>query len=235
MSFSDDFSFSPEDFSGTARLFPLPNLVLFPHVMQPLHIFERRYRDLLKAALAGDRLIAMAVLAPGWQHDYEGRPPLFSVACLGRVAAHHRLDDGSYNVLLVGLRRVRLLRELPPAKSFREADVEVVEDLCPPAKAAAVPDLKRRLRSAFLRILPDLPQTEDPLDQLLGSEVSLAALTDIISYMLDISLEAKLTLLAEANVYRRAEILLVHLSACAADTTPGRSGASMFPPEFGVN
>ena len=54
------------DFAGTARLFPLPNLVLFPHVMQPLHIFEPRYRQMTADALAGDRLIAVVLLKPGW-------------------------------------------------------------------------------------------------------------------------------------------------------------------------
>ena len=83
MSSFDDLSFAPQEFSGKVRLFPLPNLVLFPHVMQPLHIFEPRYRFLLEDALATDRLIAMALLAPGWENDYEGRPPLYPMACLG--------------------------------------------------------------------------------------------------------------------------------------------------------
>src|SRR5215469_8637081 len=95
----DELSFSVTDFAGTVRLFPLPNLVLFPHVMQPLHIFEPRYRNLLEDALAADRLIAMALLEPGWESDYEGRPPLGTMACLGRVATHHRLPDGTYNLL----------------------------------------------------------------------------------------------------------------------------------------
>lgn len=235
MSPLEDFSFSAEHFSGTARLFPLPNLVLFPHVMQPLHICEPRYLDLLQAALAGDRLITMAVLAPGWESDYEGRPPLYPIGCLGRVAAHHRLPDGSYNVLVVGLRRVRVVRELPAGESFREADVELLEDEYPSGELGRGGGLRRRLRSAFLRILPDLPQAEDELDALLGSDMSLAALTDIISYMLDIGLHEKHALLAEGNVHRRAELLLGHLSACAADVAPGRSGASGFPPDFGVN
>jgi Lon protease-like protein len=235
MSLLEDFSFSCEDFAGTVRLFPLPNLVLFPHVMQPLHVFEPRYRALLEAALAGDRLVTMALLRPGWQRDYEGRPPLYPAACLGRVAAHHRLEDGSYNLLLVGLRRVRLVRELPPTKRYREAHVEVFEDQCPPAQDAHAADLKQRLRGAFFRILPDLPEAADALDQLLCGEVSLGALTDMVSYVLDIDLEAKLALLAEVNVHRRAELLLGHLEACAADTTPGRYGENPFPPDFGVN
>ena len=112
-----------------ARLFPLPNLVLYPHVMQPLHIFEERYREMLEDALASDKLIAMAVLEAGL-----GRPittagrPLSEYACLGKVVAHHRLDDGRYNVLLLGVERVRIVKELDPLRSFRQASVEMVED-----------------------------------------------------------------------------------------------------------
>src|SRR5271166_2451842 len=108
MSLSDHQPFDPARFSGVVRLFPLPNLVLFPHVMQPLHIFEPRYRCLLEDALATDRLVAMALLAPGWESDYEGRPTLCPMACLGRVTTYHRLEDGAYNLLLLGLQRVRL-------------------------------------------------------------------------------------------------------------------------------
>ena len=74
MSAFEEYKFTPAEFSGIVRLFPIPNLVMFPHVMQPLHVFEPRYRDLLEDALANDRLIAMAVLEPGWESDYEGQP-----------------------------------------------------------------------------------------------------------------------------------------------------------------
>ena len=61
-----ELQFDASTFSGVARLFPLPNLVLYPHVMQPLHIFEERYREMLEDAIADDGLIAMALLEPGW-------------------------------------------------------------------------------------------------------------------------------------------------------------------------
>ena len=67
-------------FGGVARLFPLPNLVLFPHVVQGLHIFEPRYRQLMADALAADRLIALVLLKPGWEKDYDGRPAIEAVA-----------------------------------------------------------------------------------------------------------------------------------------------------------
>ena len=84
---SDDLS-PLTHFAGTARLFPLPNLVLFPHVMQPLHIFEPRYREMTADALATDRLIALALLQPGWEADYDGKPAVYPVACLGRSRAN---------------------------------------------------------------------------------------------------------------------------------------------------
>ena len=77
---------------------------MYPHVMQPLHIFEGRYREMLEDSLATDRLIAMAVLEPGWETDYESRPPVAEYACLGKVVTHHRLADGRYNLLLMGVR-----------------------------------------------------------------------------------------------------------------------------------
>jgi len=235
MALSDDFSSSLTDFCGTTRLFPLPNLVLFPHVMQPLHIFETRYREMLEDAVAADRLVTMALLAPGWEKDYDGRPPLFPIACLGRVSIHHRLPDGSYNILLVGLKRVRLLHELPPSKSFREAKVELCEDFYPPEELASTSKMQRDLRNAFVQILPQLPHAQEQLDQLLSSDISLGVLTDIISYMLDIDLMQKEALLAEANVHRRTELLLGHLAAIATDDSPARAGASLFPPEFSLN
>jgi len=118
MSELDDFSVSLEGFSGTTRLFPLPNLVLFPHVLQPLHVFEPRYRESLDEALAGDNLMAMATLAPGWESDYEGRPPLYPFACLARIVLSHKLGDGTSNVMLMGLERIKIVRELSPYSKF---------------------------------------------------------------------------------------------------------------------
>ena len=231
----DEASFCIETFSGTARLFPLPNLVLFPYVMQPLHVFEPRYRALLEDALAGDGLIAMALLAPGWQDDYEGRPPLYPTACLGRITAHFRLADGTYNVLLLGLRRVRIVRELAPARHFREAKVELYEDFHPAHQAARQAALQQALREALVRILPLLPEAREQLDQLLGDDVPLGMLTDIIGYMLDMELAQKHALFTEVDVHRRAELLLAHLSRAAVDLAPTDSAALCFPPRFSHN
>ncbi|MFZ5830745.1 MAG: LON peptidase substrate-binding domain-containing protein [Planctomycetota bacterium] len=230
MSGSEAFASLPDDFQGVVRLFPLPNLVLFPHVMQPVHIFEPRYREMLEDALAGDGLMAMSVLAPGWEANYEGRPPLYPHACLARVASHHKLDDGTYNLLVLGLRRVRLLRELPPKRPFRSAEVEICEDF-DGADRDGQSCLHRRLRQAFLKALPLLPQAQEQVEQLFGSDVALGMLTDVVSYMLDISVSDKVRLLGEPDIHRRAEHILRHLTAVA--TTDEQNAE--FPPPFSTN
>jgi uncharacterized protein len=235
MSAFDDPLFLSEEFMGKVRLFPLPNLVLFPHVMQPLHVFEPRYRDLLEDALAGDGLIAMAALAPGWEKDYEGRPALYPIACLGRITTHCRLKDGTYNVLLLGLRRVKLVCELATPRRFREAEAELCADVCPAHSSAKQKVLRRQLREAVLHVLPALPEAEEQLDQLLGNDMPLGMFTDVMGYILDIDMRRKLSLLAEVNVLRRAELLLHHLSEAAAELAPVQEPALCFPPEFSTN
>jgi Lon protease-like protein len=89
-------------------VFPLPNVVFFPTTTLPLHIFEPRYRQVVTHALERDRLIAVALLKPGWEKDYHGNPDYYSVATVGRITEHKKLDDGRYHILLEGLERVLL-------------------------------------------------------------------------------------------------------------------------------
>src|SRR5688500_19036057 len=104
----------PSSYTGPVALFPLPTLVLFPHTIVPLHIFEPRYRAMVGDALLGDRLIAMALLKPGWGKDYEGAPPVHEVVGVGRILRDERTGDGRYNILLEGIARARIEEHLPP-------------------------------------------------------------------------------------------------------------------------
>jgi len=227
----EPLAFSPDQFSGQARIFALPNLVMFPHVMQALHIYEPRYRAMLEEALEGDRLIALAVLAPGWEKKYEGRPTLRSTACLCRVATHQRTPEGTYNVLLLGVRRLRLVRELPPKKLFRVVESELLDDVLPDDESPeAAAELQQQLLAAFKRAMPKIPDAYEQLDQLLGSQITLGMLADIVAYTIDLDLEWKMRLLAECDVFKRTRLLL--------EAIAGRAPAGIlrpFPPEFSVN
>jgi Lon protease-like protein len=231
----EDMSFDPDQFCGTARLFPLPNLVVFPHVMQPLHIFEPRYRAMLEEAAGSDQLIAMSVLAPGWESDYDGRPPIRSMACLCRVATHCKTEQGTYNALLLGMRRIKIVRELAPTKRFREAEVTLVEDAYPTENDTRRPELQRKLVIAFRRVLPKLPLGCEQIEQLLGAEIPLGMLTDIVAYALNLDQKIKEDLLAEPLPDLRALLLLECLGAKGLTMLAGGRCSGDFPPAFSEN
>ena len=107
----------------TLPIFPLPNVVLFPNVFLPLHIFEPRYRDMVGDALEGDRMIGMVLMRPGWEGDYEGRPPVYPVGCAGLITHSERLDDGRYNIVLRGFEKFRIAGE-DSSRTYRIARVE---------------------------------------------------------------------------------------------------------------
>src|SRR5262249_45106115 len=109
--------------SDLLPLFPLPNVVLFPNVFLPLHIFEPRYRDMVADAVSSDRLAGMGRLQPGWDKDYEGRPPIYAVGCSGVMTHVERLADGRFNIVLRGLERFRIVQENQD-RSYRRALVE---------------------------------------------------------------------------------------------------------------
>ena len=145
----------PEDFCGRVRLFPLPNLVLFPHVVQPLHIFEPRYCDMLADALANDKLIAMGLLQPGWEQQYQQRPPIASSVCVGKIISHTPTDDGRHNILLLGVKRGQIIRELDVDSSLRVAELQVTEDLYPLEDEEQRSTLTQRLQDLFMYFVPD--------------------------------------------------------------------------------
>ena len=96
-------------------IFPLPTVVLFPNVFLPLHIFEPRYRQMVADALAGDRIIGMVLLQPGYEADYDGAPPIYATGCSGLITHVERLDDGRFNLVLRGLEKFTILGEEEPA------------------------------------------------------------------------------------------------------------------------
>lgn len=191
-------------------IFPLPNVVLFPGVPLPLHIFEPRYRAMVADALVGDRRIGMVLLRPAWERDYDGRPPIFPIGCSGVIVHATKLDDGRYNILLNGVERVRVVEE-DHARAYR--------------RAVAEPMLDGPLSQADQRALRDVRAR---IDVLLGKPDTLAAMPDIecihtLAQTIDFDPIEKQALLERENVRLRAESLLDLLEmrrAAAAMTAP---------------
>jgi len=127
-------------------IFPLPNAVLFPNVFLPLHIFEPRYREMVADALAGDRVIGMVLLRPGYQADYEGRPSVYPVGCAGLITHSEILADGRYNIMLRGIEKFRIVSEQSD-RSYRLAQVEVLPELLTEADRAAIKRDRNRIEA----------------------------------------------------------------------------------------
>lgn len=224
-----DVDESLDDFCGSVRLFPLPNVVLFPHVIQPLHIFEPRYREMIADALASDRLIAMSLLKPDWEDDYHKSPPIYPVICIGRVFKEDTLSDGRYNLLLHGLSRARIVEEIETDKLYRQARVELLHDINVPSillQKQRLTELGECTRAWFASRKLPLGQ----LETLLERDLSLGVLSDIFSFALPMEIEEKQRLLEETDVSIRVQTLLSYLQS---HTTAPMSRT--FPPMFSEN
>ena len=116
--------------SETARIsiFPLPGALLFPGLRLPLHIFEPRYRALVADAMARDRRIGMIQPRPTGPGDADEPPDLFAIGCVGRIADVEMLDDGRSNLVLEGIARFRVLRELDVTTPFRQVEAELLAE-----------------------------------------------------------------------------------------------------------
>lgn len=130
-------------------IFPLPNVVLFPNVFLPLHIFEPRYREMVADALAGDRIIGMVLLQPGWEANYDGRPPVYPIGCAGVVTNAERLPDGRYNIVLQGLEKFRILSE-DEGQSYRVARVDGIPESAGADDQESMRTARRRLETLLV-------------------------------------------------------------------------------------
>lgn len=241
----EDVTRLPDDFDGRVRLFPLPELVLFPHAMQPLHIFESRYCEMLAESLATDHLIAMTTLTGGPSSLVDDRPPVASTVCIGKIISHVEVEDDRHNVLLVGNKRAKIIRELDTGRPFRIAEVEVSGDIYPPSGAEKRNALKEELLNSFGSIIPQSTNVEQNLYELMAGQMGLGPITDIISYTLPFGVEEKLSLLSQANVDDRAAELIellkrgdmqLHSVSMEEQTLKNVSEPdNRFPPPFSLN
>ena len=222
------------DFANLVRLFPLPGVVLFPHAVLPLHIFEPRYRQMTEDALAGDRLVTIVQPCEPVAWVAPDQPALEEVACLGRIVRHERLADGRFNFLLLGLKRVRLVREVPSATLYRRAEVEVLEDQ-EPVDPAAAPGRRAELTILFRALAQRQGVLDADLGRLLDSDVPLGVLTDIVAHALGLPPAVKQAFLADRRVDRRADGLIAVLRELAGPARAEPPPARRYPPPISLN
>ncbi len=208
--------------SDLLPLFPLPNVVLFPNVFLPLHIFEPRYREMVADAVASDRMIGMVLLRPGWEREYEGRPPVYTVGCSGVLTHVERMADGRYNLVLRGLERFRIVEE-DHGRSYRRVSIEPLPETRLSADdRAAIRNQRSKLESM---LSPAVERAGG--DYRTPSAMSDEDLVNALAQYLDLEVLEKQALLQQPSLRTRAAALveLLEMKIMIA-RTPGLSNVA---------
>lgn len=197
------------NFGRPFPLFPLDGVVLLPHAVLRLFIFEPRYRQMVEDALAGPRQIAMAVFeGDRWRQEYHGNPPLRRSVCVGQIIQHHTLPDGNHRIALQGVCRAQIREECPPddERLYRTAILEPTEVGAPSEEELFL------VRDGVLTRLVAEPLSELATvravgQQLAAREISTPALLEVVTLNVLNDKTLQYRLLAEGDVVRRGEII----------------------------
>jgi len=182
-------------------LFPLPNVVLFPGLALPLHIFEPRYRTMLRDASEGDGMIGMMLMRAEAEANPAAGATVFNVGCAGEIVKAEALPDGRSNILLHGIREFRIEREIA-GKPYRQAEVTWVDYDAAPLAAEQRADLVATLKE----LLSAVPE-ESVVEILDDDSIADAVLVNFFSFILDVPVLEKQMLLDEPTLAGRAERL----------------------------
>ena len=184
-------------------IFPLPEVVLFPDTTRPLLIYEPRYREMVADALAGSKIIGMVLLRPGFEKDYEGRPPIYGIGCAGIIDDYKKLPDGRYAILLRGLSTFRIISE-DQRKPYRLAKIESTPEQLKDEDRGALSTVRERIAKLLYTVLPLGTEPPDPgLDD--------AEFVNVVAQALKMPEEARQDLLERAGVLARARALAARL------------------------
>ncbi len=216
------------NFGRPLPVFPLSDVVLLPHAIQPLHIFESRYQQMVNECLDGSGQIAIATFeGAGWRDDDDGHPALRPAVCVGQIVQHEALEDGRHDILLQGICRARIVRMIEPEneRAYRLADLAPLEAVSshPPPMNDIRNQLRKMLTSPRLRRLRAVDSVMEWFDR---DDVSTHSLLEFIGFALLKDRELKYRLLAEANPIRRAGIIKDELASI--DQLVGRAQRQPF-------
>jgi Lon protease-like protein len=199
-------------------IFPLPNCVLLPGGLLPLHVFEPRYRELTRDCLAGHHLMGIARLRPGFESSTYGRPPVFEKCGVGKIICSEELPDGRFALLLRGVARVEIARELPSAHKYRLVEARAIDDQTYDAQDAN--DHHRRLIQLCDRLAEVIDKGGSQLRDLVRGFESPGACADAVAAALVMDADARQELLEASDPMVRLQRTLGHVSHLLCELAP---------------
>ena len=187
-------------------LFPLAEVMLFPDLRMPLHVFEARYRQLANDALAGQKLIGMATVLPSERKNIDDQPQLFPVGCAGKIIESRQLDDGRYLLVLFGTKRFQILGEKPPSgqRLYRVAKVEWLDEEDEPAEQNRISAMRSRLKELSADYLESLPaDAAGNLRQVLDATLPDRIFVQLLALTLPLDPSERMSLLESSQLSER--------------------------------
>jgi Lon protease-like protein len=210
-------AFDPTALS-TLPIFPLPNCVLLPGGLLPLHVFEPRYRELTRDCLAGHHLMGVARLRPGYETSYYGRPPVYERCGVGKIICSEELPDGRFALLLRGVARVEIARELSGDRTYRCVEAQLLADAtCDDADARSH---HSKLISLCDRLAEVIEQGGSQLRELVRAFESPGACADAVAAALIMDADARQELLEACDPMVRLQRTLGHVSHLLCELAP---------------
>ena len=206
-------------------IFPLPNALLFPHAVLPLHVFEPRYRQLVADSLAMGRTMAVACLDET-RDSGDGAPPVRPLVGVGAIVAHEALPDGRSNILLRGLGRARIDAEIAPPTGRLYRVVRAhweKDDALDHQHDEAV---RQTLVALASQLAHRLPEGGDTLRALVESQPDAGALSDLLAAALVTDREQRLRLFEALEIPTRADGVAEAIGIALATLGPDESGAN---------
>jgi Lon protease-like protein len=185
-------------------MFPLPNVVLFPHALLPLHIFEERYQALARDVLAGHHFLAISLLDSPEEADTQDRPPVQRIAGVGEVVMAHELPDGRFNLVVRGRARVRIDDELDSDRPYRMISATELPDL-PATDPGDLVDADQSLRALVGHLADAIPEGGELLRQVVVSQETPSELVDVLAAALVVDPVLRQRLLETRDVMKRIE------------------------------
>src|SRR4051812_45413463 len=213
-------TFEPPEPAALAELpiFPLPNCVLLPGGLLPLHVFEPRYRELTRDCLSGKQLMAVARLRPGYETTYYGKPPVYDRCGVGRIICSEELPDGRFALLLRGVARVEIARELPSERAYRQVEARILTDAeCDRQEALAN---HRKLVQLCDRLAEVIEKGGPQLREMVRAFDDPGACADAIAAALVMDADARQELLEACNPMVRLQRTLGHVSHMLCELAP---------------
>lgn len=220
----------PESFDGHVRLFPLPNLVLFPGVIQALNLFEPRYRQLMEHVLDDDQLITIALVKPDPVNLSMPVPEICQTVCVGKVMTHAKLPNGTYNLFLAGVSRAVIVDELASDTLYRQAKVKLISE-----STLSVAE-EKSLRAKLVQLLKSTQGPESHFNKATEIEkFEVGQLVDVIAYSSGISPLEQQRILEIPEIGERSKFLISALARLSEQNASNEGGPREFPPDFSLN